>query len=345
MSKLRLFFLASLALIAGMLDPASAARAADVKCLPDDTEFVIGVQLKQIGRSELVTGEKGAIDQLRTMLNQIVGHLPIFKCLHDAGCDSFRDLTRVSFAGSRNQDLKIGFLVLEGDFQSLKLSDKLAEIAKANPSKLKINPAGGTTIYEIGTPIEKCHYAAFVNANTLLAAATREALADALARSSGSKKSALAKPFQTLLEAGNDSESIRIVATGPMLSLLMSTVKATNGETAVAALKTLDAASGSITIDKAIRFEVGIFARDAATAKQLADASANSITTLRGLVQQKAKEDEKLLPAVDIVKTLEITSRDSIILLHGQANLNAIENLMKNRPNIQTSRDPSRSGR
>jgi hypothetical protein len=286
--------------------------------------------------------ETDALDQPRAMLNRLADDLPVLKCLQSAGLDFFRDLTSITFAGPRSKNLRARFLIIEGDFDALKLTELLADRAKASPDALKVGASGGAAIYEIGTAAETRNYAVLVNKTTLIAAATREALTDAMARSDGSKKSGLKPGLKTLLQATSDKQSIGFVATGLALALLMDGFSIPNAETAAAALKSVDGLTGAVTLAKDVQFQVGIYARDDETAKKLADAGGNALLTLRGLLKQKAKEDEKLLPAVDIVNTLRIRNQGPILLLAGEATLGAIEKLMKNVPVGQTEAGPAR---
>src|SRR5581483_9157519 len=111
MLTLRYGCLAALAFALGVPGFGPSARAADVKCFPDDTELVVTVNLKQIRTCELVAREKDALDQPRALLNRWAGDLPVLRCLRDAGLDPFRDLTAISLAGPRGKEPKITFLV------------------------------------------------------------------------------------------------------------------------------------------------------------------------------------------------------------------------------------------
>jgi hypothetical protein len=342
MLRPRYRWVAALVVAVAVLCP--AASAVDVKYLPDETELVITVSLKQIRTSELVMKETDALDQPRAVLNRLADDLPVLKCLQIAGLDFFRDLTSITFAAPAGMNPRAKFLILEGDFDTLKLTDLLAARAKACPDALKAGPSGGTVVYEMGTAAETRNYAVLVNKTTLIAATTREALADALARSDGSKKAGLKPGLKTLLQAASEKESISFAATGVALAPLLDGSSIPNADTAAAALKSVDGLTGAVTLAKDVQFQVGIYARDDETAKKLADAGGNALLTLRGLMKQKAKEDEILLPAVKIVNTLRVRNQGPILLLAGEATLDAIEKLMKSAPVGHTETGPARLG-
>ena len=325
----RLFVLPALALL---IATCGSVHAADVKCFPDDIELVIGVNLKQIRTCKRVLLEKDALDQPRAILKRVAGELPVLGCVQDAGLDLVRDLSDITFAGPQAKEPLITFLVLEGDFVALKLADRLAAFAKTRPERIKSMVSGSDTIYEMTGAGKAVHYAALVNGATLIAATTREALTDAMARCNGSRKSALAKGLKTLLEAGDDSQSIRIVATGPALSRLIESASIPNADTAVAALKASDGLSAAMRLTQDVEFQVGIHVRDAETASKIAESGVNGLRSLRVLAHQQAKEEKKVQPVAEIVDSLRITSQGPIIFVRGEAHLNAIEAFLRDWP-------------
>src|SRR5262245_52163056 len=187
MSKVGLFILTCVTALVAVL---GAARAADSKLFPDDTEIVVSIRPKQIAAAELIAGEKGALDQPRAVLDGMAAGQPIFKLFRGAGIDAFRDLTRVRFAGPGGKEFKATLVSVEGDFAAIKLRDKLST---AGTNGVKVTRSGRTTVFEIGAGGENRQFAAFVNETTLVAALSPEVLADVLARSDGSKKSGLPK--------------------------------------------------------------------------------------------------------------------------------------------------------
>ncbi len=320
--------LVALALSLEAICPGASARGANAIYLPDETEVVLTINLKQLRSCELIKGEKSALEQFGAILNRLTGDVPVLKCLRDCKLDVTNDLTRITFAGPHGKEIQPRFLVLEGDFTALKLDSVLAATARTNPNSLKISTSGDITIYEIAVARRR-NYAALVNKTTLLAATTRESLTDAFARASGAKKSRLAKGLRALLDATNDKQSLSVVASGTALSALLERVSLPNAETAIAALKLSEGASAAVTLTKVIQFQIGIHAQQEETAKNLADASDKGLLGLRTLVRQKAREDKKLLPLIEVADTLRIKSEGPIIFLRGEATLDAVEKLLK----------------
>jgi hypothetical protein len=293
-----------------------------------DLAYFLTVNLSQILNSKQVRGEKETIDHIKGVLSRITDEHPVLKCLKEVRFDVSRNLDRITFASPRGKDLKAGLLILEGAFSVRELNAALNDMARANPKAHTLTWSGGSAIYEIATSTETQYFVSLINNTTLVLATSMAVLIDVLDRSKDLKKSGLALAFTTLLETTNDKQSVSFVATGPALALLIDGVSIPNATAAVAALKTIDGLAGAITIAPQFQFQLGIFARDDETAKKLADAGNNACLTLRTLVQQKAKEDNKLLPLVDVVKSLRITTQGPTLLLRGEASLNVNENLM-----------------
>jgi hypothetical protein len=311
---------------------AAIALAQNTGCFPDDTNLVLTLNLKQIRTSPLVIAEKDALAAAKRMLERLAGSQPLLGCLNEAGVDLFRDCERLSLAGVKAKEPGIGFIVVEADFTALKLKDRLSELAKIRPAALTIAVAGGATTYEIGAADGPCRFAALVDGNTLIVATTRELLTDGIARCNGSKASGMPGGLKALLDASDANQSFGVAASGPALAQLLHWASLPNAETAIAALKNGEGMSAGITLARDVQFHVAIHVREAEAAKQLADAGGNAVVNLGVLVQQKARDDARLIPAVEIVKGLKIESRGPVIRVQCKATIDAVAKLLHGLP-------------
>lgn len=324
---------ASLVAVAlSLLWAAGSARAVDPKLFPNDTEFVLRVNLKQIMESELVKAQKEFLDQAKGLLEQRIGDNPGQKYLKEAGFDPLKDLHAVTVAGPGSKDLNQGCIILEGRFEPAKFNAAVEKAAKDSPDLLKVSKAGNASIYEISPPGERQVFAALAGETTLIVTPTKEALMDALARAQGTKRSNMKKEFKALLETLTDKQSIGVAATGAALGKLMENSNDPNAAAAAQLVQTIEGLSGAITIRKDIQFQLGVNAADEATAKQMAQLGNGGLFAIRNMAAAKAKEDEKFAPLVDIAKTLRLSTQGSNILLRGEVSLDVIEKLMKNLP-------------
>lgn len=306
--------------------------AADLKYLPDDTEIVITVNFRQILTSELVKAQKEAIAQARAMLEQQVP-AEAQKWLKKAGFDLFKDLDSVTIALPAKKDAKEVLIVVDGSFQADKFYGTAEEAAKQYAGVLKVTKAGEQKLVEV-TPPEKGDgmFVALAGDKVLVAGSTKAGLTTALARGAGNEKPKLKKEILTLLETTSPKQSISAVASGKALAKLLESAKLPDGQAqAIApALQAIDGLSAAITITKDLQFQIGIGTKDAETANNLAKGANFGILLIKGVVAQKAQEDQKLMPLVDIVNTLRVTTMSSSVLFRGEATLDNIDKLIKN---------------
>lgn len=305
---------------------ASPAGAVDPKILPGDTELVISLNIKQMLDSEIAKQYKDIIDQARGALEGQIQNNPAAKYLEKAGFDILRDLHSVTVASNGSKEVDAVFLVVEGKFNVEKLNATAEEIAAENAEMLKIIKIGSTKVFEITPPGEKRVYAALINEKTLVAAPSHDALKDAI---SGTPRKALNGNFKSLLKTTSNKQSFSFAATGTAISKLMENAPIPNADAAAGMIKGIDGISAALTLGKNIQFQLGINAKDEETAKQTLGMGNFGLLTVRTLAAQKAKEDERLQPLVDIAKTLRITSEGNNVILRGDVTLENLEKLIK----------------
>ncbi|MBI3412386.1 MAG: hypothetical protein HY040_29040 [Planctomycetes bacterium] len=322
-------FLMALTVITAL---ATGARASDPKYLPGNTEWALTINIKQLLESPLATANKETLATFKTHIMDKLKDEGVAQILKDVGFDIFKDLHSVTIAGSGKEP---EFALLQGSFDVDKLLAAAEGIGKKNADALKITKAGKLRILEITSPDAKRAFACFMDKKTLLACTTRDGLDAAIARADGSKQSALKKEFKAILETTNDKQSISVVATGSAIGKLAQGAPLPNadlGKKLDQGLQGIEALSFSLTAAKDIQFQLGVSAKDAAKAKELADGSNIGLFFIRSLAEQQAKKDEKLAPLVDIAKSLRVTTQGSNFLLRGEATVEAINQLLKNVP-------------
>lgn len=307
---------------------AAPAGAAEVKCLPDDTDLVVVVNLKQIFNSELVKSQPDAVGELNDVLGHFAGIHRVQRYLKEVGIDAFRDLESITYAYPPGKDSGPNFLILEGEFSAVKMNDA----ARAAGSTVRVSKSGSDTVYEITPRGEKRFYAALVNPSTLLAAATEDSLVNALAQASGSKPSALKKEVRRVLESAGARQSITFVSSGATLARRLGGTSIPNIERATAFLQTLDTVSGGITLAKGIQFQLVSNADSDETAKKLAESANGALRILLTLVRQHAEKDNTLKPVAEVVTGLSFTTDGSRIVFRGEVSLDTVENLMNRFP-------------
>ncbi len=307
----------------------SSARAVDPKYLPGDTEVVVTINLQQMLKSEVAQQYKQLVDQGKGFLEAQIQNNPAAKYLEKSGFDLFRDLHGVTVASNGSKDLEGGALIIEGKFNPEKLQATAEEIARENPDVLKISKIGGARVFEITPPGEKRAYAALLNDSILVASPSQDTVKEIIA---GMQRKQLKENFKSLLQTTSSKQSFSFAATGAALAKLIENAPVPNADAAAGMLQALDGISAAVTLTKDVQFQLGVNAKDDETAKKTVAAGNFGLLTIRTLAAQKAKEDEKLQPLVDVSKTLRITSEGNNIVLRGEISVENLEKLIKALP-------------
>jgi len=320
------------------------AAAADLKYLPEDTEIVISVNFRQIMDSPIVKAQKDAAGKVKSLLDDAVKSL-LDKALGDnneeaqkylkaTGFDLFRDLSTVTVAHPGGHDHEALLAIIEGDFDPEKFHAAAADAVKDHGDVISMTQSGKHKIIEVSFPNGgKTRVIVMVNKNIILACSTKDRMRTALARAEASERGKLKKELSSLLEATSPKQSISAVATGTALAKIMEKAPVPNAQNAGDVLKNIDGLSGAVTFGKDVQFQLGISAKDENTAKTLAQQANFGLFMVKGVVAQKAKEDQKLLPLVDVANTLRATAQGASLLLRGEITLENLDKLIKSLPN------------
>ena len=313
---------------------ASPAGAVDPKLLPGDTEVVVTLNLKQMLDSEVAKQYKELLDQGRAFieaeLEKQKNTNPALKYLEKAGFDLMRDLHSVTVASNGSKDVEAGFLVVEGKFNVAKINTVAEDAARENAELLKVTRMGSVNVIEFTPPGgEKRFYVALINDKTLVATASHDALKDAI---SGTPRKGLNANFKSLLKTTSSKQSFSFAASGVAIAKMLENAPIPNADAAMGMIKNIDGISAALTLGKDIQFQLGVNSKDEETAKQMVGMGNFGLLAARTAVANKAKEDEKFQPLVDIAKTLRITSEGNNVVLRGEVTLENLEKLIKLAP-------------
>jgi hypothetical protein len=305
-----------LGLVLAVLVAAVPARAAEVdKYLPDDSEMVITINVKQILDSGLV--KKYGLEQAK---NALQGLNDVNDILKDLGFDPFKDLDTVTIAGPGGNEQDKGLIVVHGRFNLDKFKAKGDDAAKTNSDNLKIHKIGAKIVYEVTVaeaplPI----FVSLVDATTILASFGKDYVVDGLKKAGAEKATLKNKDFTTLLEKMDGKQSLSIAAVGTAL---------TKGDVpgpVKEVVEKLDAVGGGITIDNDIKLEIVASAKTAQDAKAINDKINDGLTQGLAILALLAGQDKKLAPLLDIAKTVKSTAREKTVTLKGEISADLIE--------------------
>jgi len=307
---------------------AAPARAVDPKILPNDTEVVIQINLKQMLESPIAKSNKALLEKGLEAAKAKITQSPASKYLEKAGFDPLRDLYSITVAGPAAKDLDSGFVVIEGKFDVEKFDSAAADAASDNGDALKVHKIGGKQVYEITPNGEKTVFATLVSSSLMVAASSKDGLSDGIARLAGGKSSKLNKMFQTILPTINDKQSFSMAMTSNVLNNGLKEAPIPPNQDAVDTLKQIDAISFAVTLGKNIEISGTLIAKDNDSAKKMAAMGNVGILFVKGMAGQKAKEDPNLQPAIDVLNTIRIADSGDRVTLRAEVTQENLEKLM-----------------
>jgi hypothetical protein len=315
----------------GVLAIANAAQAQATKLLPNDTELVATVNLKQILKSDVAQGNKLIVDLVKGKVSDMLEEKGFDKWLNKAGFDVFRDLATMTVAVPTRGQGEL-FIVLEGKFDSDKIEAAAREASKEAGIELKIIKIADVNTFELTQKDEKTMYVGILGKKTMIACVAKSDFETAVARFNGNKtanfKSDLVK---NLLSTVNDKQSISVVATSEILAKLSENNPNAGNPQAKAALdglKKMDAFRVAITIQKDIDFQVGVNAKDDKTAKEFANISNVGLGFAKTQLKKQVEDNAQLAPVLDVIDTIRATAQGSNLLIRGQISSESLQKLL-----------------
>lgn len=316
----------------------SAAQAQNTKLLPNDTELIVTFNLQQILKSEALKGDQAKliIGLAKDKINQGLDDKDVGKWLKKANFDIFKDLGSITFAIPNGRNPEEGFILLEGNFDAEKIESAALEASKEAGGGLKVVKLGGVKAFEVSPKDEKTMYVGVLNKKTMIACATKADFIEAVARANGTKSANFkAASFKSLLSTVNAKQSISIVATSEMMAKLAEKAPEGAGDQvkqATQILKQMDGFSAAVTIAKNIDFQVGVNTKDGDTASKYAMFGNLGLTAAKAKIEEQAKQNEKLAPVLDILKTIRVEAKGANLVVRGQISVETLEKILSGLP-------------
>jgi hypothetical protein len=316
---------------------ARPAQAQATKLLPNDAEMVVTVNLQQILKSEVLTGNKAILEILKAKFNEQMEEKGVDKYFKKAGFDPLVDLSSVTVAipgAGRNQAEVV--VILEGKFDGEKIEAAATEANKEQGGAMKVIQLANTKVFELSPPNEKTIYIGVLSKKYMLATATKADFTEAVARMKGTKQSSLKPEVKSLLGVVNNKQSFSLVATGAaLLKLSENAPQGAGGDgakVAMAALDKLNGASIAITIAKNIDFEVGINTKDNQTATEFAGAVTAGVNIFKPNIAKQAKNDAKFAPALEVLESISAKAQGNNLMIRGQLSYETLGKILQNLP-------------
>jgi hypothetical protein len=319
----------TLAVATAILLSAPLGRAAEVDpYLPEDTESVLNVNIRQILDSDLI--KKNLLELAQEALR---GNDQVQDILKDLGFDPFKDLDRILIASPGGTDKDRGLLIVHGRFDIAKFKAKAEEVAKDDAEHLKIHKivGGKHLLYEVNVPdLDDPLFVALAGRDTLLASPGKDYVVDALKKSKDSTKVALKnKKFQALLEKVDARQSLSLAAVAnpditKALDKAPGDIKAMIGK--------VQALGGGLTISDEVKMELIVTTKNAKDAKELGDSTKASLNLVLGFAAAFAQNNEASPIEefiVELLKSLRVTNKGEAVVIKGRISSDLIEDTLK----------------
>jgi hypothetical protein len=332
-------WLGALALAAALLFQVSPARAADDskpeavpepvgKYLPNDSEYVVRVNFQQAQKSAIL---KKGLEELKAKIHQGEAQ----KVLAALGFDPLKDLDALTLAGPVSKDPEKPLAVLHGRFDPDKFQKVAQEAVKKHGEELKIEQMFGHTVWVI-TPKHRqpnapsTYYVALADKNTLFATAGKSTLEDAFNKASGKAKSKLKKELAALVAKIDPKQTLAIVllpgaiANADFLPPQVAMVKQ-----AFEDYKTLRI---GLTLGENVHFETVVGAKDAETAKKLAQKVKQGLAAAPFALMafgDNPKVQPFVEPITDLLKTIKTAAKGDTVTITSKISKDLIKQFEK----------------
>lgn len=314
----------------------SQAQADATKYFPKDAEVVININFRQMMDSKLVKGNKETVAQMKKQMedfmqkDEALGKL--FKTL---GFDVFTDLNSVTAVMGTDFEKKNGLFIIEGKFDPAKVKTAGAKAVRDYAEVLKMVKMGDRDVYQITPPgKEDQMFMTLVNKSTMILAANKDSLEQALAQEGG-KKVELSPQIRTLLKSTSAKQSMSLLATSKGLDAIIKQGNNPQAQMAGAFLEKIEGLSMSFTLGSEIQFQLGVGAKNADAADELSKQAQQALGFVNLMVAQQANQNPQMAPLVDIAKTLRASSQGPNVMIRGQVSAATLEKVMQSLQNFQ----------
>jgi hypothetical protein len=303
-SRLRCFAAIAIAIFAGSLTAATPD-----KYLPDDSEVVLTVNVRQFLDTPLINRD---LDRLREALK---GQEKISAELEKVGLDPLKDIDRITITAAPGQGDDHFFLVAHGRFDTAKLearaktavteeSDNVSEVKEEDHTFYSITQPGAAHVFYIAWP----------ESGTIVASPSKELILHAFGVQAGKSQSSLNQDMAGLLEKIDEKSVASIVGLG---SLLKDTPQA--GQ--------VQHFNGTVTIDQSMHLAAAVAVKDVETAETLTKTITDGMAQVKTMLSMAAKNREDLAPAISLLEAIKIRREGDTINIEGDLTEDLLDKL------------------
>ena len=298
---------------------ADAPAGSIEKYLPDGSEGVVTINIRQLLDSELI--KKVGLD--KTLAGEDVQ-----KTLKSLGLDPLKDVERIIITGDKDKSDE-SFVIIEGKFDPAKLDAAAESAAKEKSDHVKVHKMDHGKIYEL-TRLEdlvklppqaaaaglnlkgRSVFVAIPDKGHIVFVSSKESAETVLAKAAGKKTTKLAnKDLAALLAKINTKQSVAVVFPAPA------------GEEKVKSI------TGGITVTSDMKSHFTVAAADADAAKQVDTAIGEQLKMARDLVGLVTLQEKGLAPILDIIDGIKHDAKDGNVAIRSDIKGETLQKVVK----------------
>lgn len=296
------------ALMAGLLVAVAApVWAADYeKFVPDDTEAVVMVNVKQVLASPMLKDALGALKSMAAT-----------GPLKEMGFDPFTDLDHVIVAVPGGGNVDRAVVLVQGKFNVAKFEAAAEAAGKAD---LKVHKVGTSKVYETKVPVpqvgEQGVFVSFLDGTTIAVANSKESITETIDRKNGTKKGAVKKDMKDLLGKMDGKLSLAVAVLGTVAGQAEVSDRINN-------------ITGGISLVNDIKLDFVIATKNADAAKELEGLITMGIDQAKQILPIVAANQKQLTPIVDLIGAIKVTAAGTNVTIKAQLSKEDIEKALK----------------
>jgi len=296
---------------------AAPSRAADSdKLLPNDANFVVTINIKQMIASPLFK----KLDDKFNLKDALKKNPDAKQAIETIGLDPLKDIDQVVLSGSGAKEDEALILIL-GKFDKTKLEAAAVKAAQDDKNGLKILKEGGTTVYEMTNKKDgQVVYGVIVDGTTIAASPKKDYLFDVLDKKVGKKPSASKKELTELLAKADAKQSVSVVVV---------VTQGLGGAQAAEITDKLKNIVGGINITDEVKISFDMAAKDENSAKDVAKKLDEGLGQVKAFAGIMAAQNKPLAPVVDILGTFKVEAKGSTVNVKGEVSKDIIDKLIK----------------
>jgi hypothetical protein len=300
--------------------------------LPDDTDFVIVVNVKRLVASPLFARA------FRKPAEGALARGPVAGLLQGAGLDPLKDVSRVLIftgGGSWPEESEVReagpSLLVQGSFDLARLHAQADRAARDYPAVVTAHARRDAKVYEIALGPDRL-LAVALDAHTLFASPQPDAIDAALAKAAGKKKTELKNAeLRERFARPKADRALAVIGTADMVTATSDVTEFKDGKTVYkrTARQTLgEEGMRLLTLDADVgdelSFRLTLVCKDADQAAKGEEALARLIKA--GITRMGA--DERTAALAEALRGLKLSRRGDVLTLEGKADADAVRQLV-----------------